>query len=491
MAWNGMNYNAPNGDPSSIDVTGSPTLNSEQLRTFKYLKKALVTARQEQYFMPLATVEDMPKHFGKTIKVYEYIPLLDDRNINDQGLDASGAAIDIDYILHVPVDTWAEDSAGEATTKAAEINAVAGTSGLSATVDVDTVTIIVGGLTNGTVDFSDDQANAEAAALAIGHGASVTNTLGGNLYGSSKDIGTISGKIPVLREEGGRVNRVGFSRIVREGSIQKFGAFYEFTKETLDFDTDEELKDHLSTELMNGAVQITEAQLQMDLLAGAGVHYFAGAATSMDDMKISSSTPLAGDIVTYEDFGRLEQILTDNRTPTQTKIITGSRKIDTRVIKGGRIAYVGSEVVPLLKTMKDPFGNQAFIGAQHYADATTLLNGEIGAIDGFRFVQVPEMLHWASAGADSSGDDFGYRDEGGRWNVYPILVVGGDSFSTIGFQTNGKSVNFNVITKMPGSETAGYHDPYGETGFSSIKWWYGHLIKRPERIAVLYTLAPV
>jgi N4-gp56 family major capsid protein len=89
----------------------------------------------------------MPKNYGKTIKVYEYVPLLDDRNVNDQGIDASGATI----------------------------------------------------------------AN-------------------GNLYGSSKDVGSIVSKLPVLTENGGRVNRVGFTRLQREGSIFKFGFFTEFTR---------------------------------------------------------------------------------------------------------------------------------------------------------------------------------------------------------------------------------------------------------------------
>jgi hypothetical protein len=164
-------------------------------QTFFWLKKAIITSRKEQYFMPLASVTNMPKNYGKTIKVYEYVPLLDDRNVNDQGIDASGATI----------------------------------------------------------------AN-------------------GNLYGSSKDIGTITSKLPVLTENGGRVNRVGFTRLEREGSIQKFGFFTEFTQESLDFDSDDELMDHLSTELMNGAVQLTEAVLQKDLLAAAGVVVYAGAA---------------------------------------------------------------------------------------------------------------------------------------------------------------------------------------------------------------------
>ncbi|MFP3556416.1 N4-gp56 family major capsid protein [Paraburkholderia sp. SIMBA_049] len=411
-----LNYNAPNVDgtgvKSSIDGAGS-----NQMTTFFWLKKAIITARKLQFFMPLANVTNMPKNYGKTIKVYEYVPLLDDRNVNSQGIDATGATI----------------------------------------------------------------AN-------------------GNLYGSSKDIGTITSKLPTLTENGGRVNRVGFTRLQREGSIHKFGFFHEWTQESMDFDSDDGLMDYLSTELMNGAVQMTEAALQADLLAAAGVVLFAGAATA-DDEITGEDTPANGaipeippSIVSYKNLMRLDQILTDNRTPTHTTIITGSRLQDTQVIGATRVLYVGSELVPMLKAMKDLFNNKAFIEIQHYADAGTVLNGEIGAIDKFRIIQVPEMLHWAGAGA-AVGTNPGYRSsmKGGteHYDVFPMICIGEDSFTTIGFQTDGKTVKFSVLTKMPGQATATKDDPYGETGFSSIKWYYGILIKRPERIGLVKTVAPV
>lgn len=408
-----LNYNAPaDGTKSSIDGTGS-----DQMLTFFYLKKAIITARKDQFFTPLANVTNMPKNYGKSIKVYEYVPLLDDRNINSQGLDAAGATI-----------------------------------------------------------------------------------AAGNLYGSSKDIGTITSKLPTLTENGGRVNRVGFTRLAREGTIHKFGFFTEFTQEALDFDSDAELMDHLSTELMNGAVQLTEAVLQKDLLASAGTILFSGAATS-DATITGEVTPAAGQVpelpasvVSYANLMRLDQILTDNRTPTSTTIITGSRLQDTKVIGATRVLYVGSELVPMLKGMKDLFNLKAFIEIQHYADAGTVLNGEIGSIDKFRIIQVPEMLHWAGAGKTVVTNP-GYRHTtvGGadHYDVFPMLCIGDDSFTTIGFQTDGKSVKFSVLTKMPGNDTADRFDPYGETGFSSIKWYYGILIKRPERIGLIKTVAPV
>lgn len=406
-----LNYNSPiDGQKSTIDGAGS-----DQMHTFFWLKKSIIQSRKEQYFMPLASVTNMPKHFGKTIKVFDYVPLLDDLNVNDQGIDANGVAI----------------------------------------------------------------AN-------------------GNLYGSSRDIGTITSKLPTLSENGGRVNRVGWTRLTREGSIHKFGFFTEFTQESMDFDSDDMMMEHLSRELMTGAVQLTEAVLQRDLLAAAGVILFAGAAMDQDEITGEETTvgpvTVPASIVSYQDLMRLDQILTDNRTPKQTTVITGSRNIDTRVIPAGRVMFVGSELVPMLKGMKDLFNNKAFIEVQHYSDAGTILNGEIGTIDNFRIVQVPEMLHWAGAGAVVDTNP-GYRSTtvGGddRYDVFPMLVVGDDSFTTIGFQTDGKTVKFSVMTKMPGKETMDRNDPYGETGLSSIKWYYGILIKRPERIGLVQTVAPV
>lgn len=394
-------YNDPaGGAPSSIEGAGSG-----QMNTFFWQRKALIEAQKEMYFTPLADVTSMPKHMGKKIKVYHYIPLLDDRNVNDQGIDASGATI-----------------------------------------------------------------------------------VNGNLYGSSKDIGLIDGKLPVLSETGGRVNRVGFTRLEIEGSIHKMGMFHEFTQESLDFDSDEELYSHLSRELVTGATQLSEAVLQKELLAAVGVVVYPGVATAQNEI-----TGEGADIseVTYKDLMRLSRILNDNRTPKQTKVITGSRMVDTKTISAGRVLYIGSELEMTVKSMTDLFGNPAFIPVQKYAQAGTTLNGEIGSVDEFRIVVVPEMLHWAGAGAAETAANPGYLATNDKYDVFPMLVVGDGAFTTIGFQTGGKSMKFKILTKMPGKETADRTDPYGETGFSSIKWWYGQLTLRAERLGLIPTVARV
>ena len=400
-----IRYNDPAGGVKSDVDKGT---SGRQINTEFWHKKSLIEAAKETYFGALADTTNMPKNFGKKISMYHYLPILDDRNVNDQGIDAAGAT----YV-------------------------------------------------------------------------------GGNLYGSSKDVGVIAGKIPLLGETGGRANRVGTSRKVIEGTMQKIGFFTEFSRDALDFDTDNELYGHLSREMIMAANEMNEDLIQMDLLNGAGVVRYAGVATQ--------NTAITGEganvsEVTYDDLQRLSIDLANNRTPKKTKVIVGSRMVDTRVVNSGYYMYVGSELVPTLTRMTDHHGNPAFVGVEHYAhagvDGVNSINGEIGKVGDFRIIQVPEMQYWAGAGATATAANAGYMVTGNKYNVYPLLTVGDQSFTTIGFQTDGKSTKFKIKYSNPGDDISySAQDPYGEVGFISIMFWYGSLIMRPERIGLLKTVA--
>jgi N4-gp56 family major capsid protein len=382
-------YNDPAG--------GTPSNVGPQLNDFFYQKQALIEAKREQFFLPLADVTAMPKHFGKKIKRFHYIPLLDDANINDQGLDAAGATL-----------------------------------------------------------------------------------VAGNLYGSSKDIGSIPGKLPTLTENGGRVNRVGFKRKEIEGSIEKLGFFDEYTQESMDFDSDADLMQHINREMVFGASEITEDMLQIDLVTNAGVVRYPGGASSIGTVDATA--------VTYRDLLRLSIDLDNNRTPKHTKVSTGTRMVDTKTIPSARVMYIGTELQTAMEEMVDLHGERAFIPVQQYAAGGTVLNGEIGTIGYFRIVVVPEMLNWTGAGGDATGNET-HHITTDKFDVFPMLVVGDGSFTTIGFQTDGKTVKFKIYHKKPGEENADRADPYGETGFMSVKWYYGFMLLRGERLALHYSTA--
>jgi len=505
-------YNDPAG--------GTPSSIGSQIRIDHFIKRALIEAKKDTYFGALADTTAMPKNMGKKIKRFHYVPLLDDANINDQGLDAAGVVGEFECILVVsksdgtiPYMGTLSKSGTTIVGNKVYITGRAATAALASDKVRDAIVIWAAqtaaaggpGLTPVGADndakFAMLVTTGAGSAYALGYrfadknGTTVATapaldtsyvSAAGNLYGSSKDIGSITGKFPTLTENGGRVNRVGFTRVELEGSLEKYGFFSEYTQESLDFDSDAELEMHVNREMIYGANEITEDLLQLDLLNAAGVVLFSGTATS-DATMTGAGTATE---VTYGDLARLSVELDNNRCPKTTKVISGSRMVDTRVIRGGRVMFIGSELTETVERMVDYFNNQAFIGVQHYADAGTVLNGEIGSVGPFRIVVVPEMMHWASVGA-SEGTNLGYRATGGKYDVFPMLVVGDGSFTTIGFQTSGNNVKFVIKHAKPGSPESYANDPYGETGFMSIKWYYGFMALRPERIGLIKTVARI
>lgn len=437
-------------DPSSI---------GDQIRLDHYYKKALIAIRDNLIFGQLADVRAMPKNMGKTIKQFKYIPILDDANVNDQGIDAAGAAIVApaggNWMLKSP-DTIATDG-----------------------------TRTPGAI--GTTGYATKKA-AETAAT----GGQLAVQVSGNLYGSSNDVGYISAKLPALTEHGGRVNRIGFTRVVIQGTLVKRGFFSEYTQESMDFDTDSELMSHIVTESLVAANEIVEDSLQIDLINAAGVVRWPGAATSL--ATVDGTVTAAGDVpangvITYDSLLKFSIQLDDNKAPKQSKIITGSRNIDTRTVPAARYLYAGSELIPMFEKMTDYHNQPAFKGVEQYGAAATVAMGEIGAVGHFRIIIADRMLAEHGMGAASTDNKNGYRTTGGHFDVFPLLFVGSGSFATIGWQTNGKTVKFTIIHKKPGYETATAHDPYGEKGHYAIKWYYGFMALRPEWIGLMWTVA--
>ena len=434
-----------------------------QINPVWFWKKALIEIVKEQYFGQLADVRSMPKHMGKTIKQHHYLPLLDDRNVSDQGIDAAGVVTQF--------NKWHVFSGG--------------------------AMVADGTIAGNAAGFATEALAVAAITDAVNQ--SVSKGTGG-LYGSSKDVGVITQRLPALSESGGRVNRVGFTRTTIEATLNKFGFFDEYTQESVDFDTDAELMQHISTESMRGASEITEDMLQIDLINNAGNTWFTGDATAIDEINTAGNATVTANledsILTYDDLVRVSIELDNNRCPKHTKLIAGSRMIDTKTVNAARYIYCGSVLLPTLKAMVDYHGNPAFQSVEKYASAGNVAFGEVGAVDNLRVIVVNEMVEFNDAGADIStiaGDEdlavSGTMEAGpeGNANVYPLLVVGSGSFTTVGFQTDGKSMKFKITHKAPGREMADRNDPYGEIGFYSIKWYYAFMPLRPEWITTIYT----
>jgi len=469
-----QSYNNPTG--------GVPSSVGSQVRTDFYQKKALIEARKKEFFGQLAESTALPKHFGKEIVRYHWLPILHDANINDQGIDASG----VSTLNEVTIEILAPDLTATGNGWVTRYAVGNGTTAALALTDAKVKAVDI---FKELGVFVTSYAATKTALLALTPAWVITENTAvsgaGNLYGTSKDVGYIAQRFPSLTESGGLVNQVGSKRITLRGTIHKYGFYDSYTQESLDFDTDSELLMHINREMINASYEMMEDLLQIDLLNSAGVVKYAGTATSKATL---SGETGAVDLVTYDDLMKLEVDLDVNRCPKDTKVFTGTRKIDNKTIDGARYMYIGTELVPMFKRMTDPFGNAAFVYARQYAAGTTLAVGEIGSVGGFRLIVVPEMMHFAGAGGTVT-NNAGYRQSNGKYDVYPLLVVGSESFTTISFKADGNGSKFKIKHSKPGSPESYANDRFGETGFMSIKWYYGFMVLRPERLALLLTVA--
>lgn len=483
------------------DGTNS-SIGTPQYSDFFYQRKALVEARKTEFFGQLSSVIDMPKHHGKTIKRYHYLPLLSDANINDQGIDANGLTVNYKstMIFQAP-DTIAAGNGDNLVYVIGEGNSAANAI-TAAKVEGNVVGAFARlgyGLT-----WTTNYATTVTALIAAGWKVSddandtIANTVykvpvfdGGNFYGSSKDVGLMTAKLPLLSETGGRVNRVGFKRVNLEGSMEELGFFDEYTKDSMQFDSDPEMHMHVNRSMLDGAFEMSEAALQMDLLNSPGVIRYGGVATKVSELTGEGANI---SIPEFEDFMKINIDLDNNRTPKDTTLISGTRLTDTKTIQGARFMYIGSELITTVKKMKsiDPTSaaGSGFTSIEKYAAGAKLAIGEIGSIDATRIIVVPEMAHWAGAGGAVTTNP-GYRETGGNYDVFPMLIVGKESFTTIGFQTNKGKTKFNIKHMKPGQGNSySTADPFGKKGFMSISWWYGFMPLRTERIAIIKCVAP-
>ena len=400
-------------------------------------KVAVKEARKKRVFSQLGDKLVQPKNYGDTLVKYHELPIIHKLNINDQAIDANGVRL-------VKNKWYAYDSAGAMT-----------------------------GDANG-------YATKELAKTAAGVTGSIKSG-NGNLYGGDTDFAVIKGSFPSLNEEGGKVNAVGMKRLVLEAKVTEFGFHVPFTKKMLDMDTETGLLARISREVGEAQGEIREKQIAAGLLSASEINrVLSGSASTIAEMG-------AADKVSFTDIRGMEQSLKLARSPKQTKMIDGSTKIGTVVIGAGYAAYVGQELLPVLEDMVHA-GINVWKPVESYAAAGTIMEDEIGKVSSTRFIEVEDMIKYGGAGA-SSTDGVNDTDvenmyvTGGKYDVFPILYVGSDSFGTIGFDGDVARVN----TVMPTADA--HNDPYGKKGVVAISWFHGILIYRNERIRQILTTA--
>ena len=246
-------------------------------------------------------------------------------------------------------------------------------------------------------------------------------------------------------------------------------------------DTEKGLLKKYTREIGYAYGTLREAQVRNGLIAQSEQHrLYAGTATSLDTMDETCTVDL-------KLLRILDKALKDVKCPYTTKVLKGSPNYATIPIGRARYIYIGNELSPILEDLEH-MGRSMWVPYEDYAYGKDLAQGEKGRIYNFRFIEVNEMPSYQGQGAEATDDNYysSIGDDGKeRYDVFPMLFVGPDSFATIAFDANSAKVKTAMPKIIPGV------DNYGKLGVVSISWYFGLMVYREERIRQLLTVSRV
>lgn len=436
--------------------------------TPEFVSKAIVEQPGRQVvFLDRGNRDNQPENHGDTFTMEIRYPVLHKDNMIDGGIDANGSLY-LGNVWYVYTKAGAFDSSYSA----------------------DDYMI------NGAMEYPAAVAAAKAAAearvTAIADSATMKSGAGSIKNGNGSYLVERDALTPIP-ETGGQMNEVGGSSKLVSAKIFSHGANTKYTVKSVKLDSRMKMIGRKIQDLGRFRKEAQESQARASVIGASEVNRLLSSDTAVAIGELDG-----GDVLTYETFEAWEQDIQNAEIPLQTTIISGSTKVDTKVIDGAYIVYIAKELVPTLRKIKGPDGTAVWIPAAQYKYGSTKedfdgLKGEVGSLEGlpFRFVVIQDMPTYKGQGEEVGGiGDAGsataqaaaYKTNG-RYDVFPLVVVGDDCYTTLSYGWgNVKAHHVKPVADL-------YNDIYATKGGIVTQWSYGFLCYRPERIRQLACVA--
>ena len=428
----------------------------------KVLKAVIEYPKKKRPFSQLANVFAMSKNHGDTVTQEVRHGMMAQTNVLDGGIDANTATMAIGKIIN---------SDG-------------------------TIFLVNDYLKKAAGDW--DAAVALAKAAAVDGGKTVATYQPNGLINGKSSIAAYKGAILPLPEEGGVLNGFMSKSTLVSATLSWHMIHTKYTQRSADLDSRVGMVARHIADLGDVLLEAKEGQLQASIQATAALNSMP---STSNPLHIATSDIDGMDVLTYAALEQFALELQDADVPMDTEVIKGVDVQDTLTVSDAYIMYVNRATLPTLTRMKGADETTiAWMDKKHYAAGTTLIEGEVGSVDGlpFRFVVVDNLQVDVAAGELLRTDDAATVDDaanaataasahstvdavdGGRYyDVYSALVIGADSFSVTGFGYNSTK----AVHVAPKRDV--HVDLTGSVGAVVADWSYAFLAYRPERIAKL------
>lgn len=461
----------------------------------EFVSKAIVEMpRRKVFFSKHNNFESMMENHGDTLTKVVHIPMLHRDNLSDANIDASTASL-MKNIYKVI------DDATGVVTATFDAETYVGNTEIKAAYALETPALIAAAV---EAEYTDARALAKAAAESDASGGETVFSTPGAILGGSSSYGLLAGDMVPLPEEGGVVNLLNATNKLYSAKVTKHGIGMKYTVTSIKQGSlVRTIAKHIA-DVSRAVGEIKELQSMISVVSAS-----ASNAIIASDTHVTRATITAGDLVDFDTFTALEQELQLHDCPMDTTLLSGTTNVDTRVVDDTFIMYISREMVPAVRKVIGPDDKIAFLALAKYKAGLDRkpLQGELGVIGAFTLCVDPDLATYRGAGAVTTAysddaaaiaDGFASKIVGDKailnrhsttnatgtyFDVFPMVVVGDDSFVETGFSYD--TVKARHI--MPKADV--YNDMHAEVGGVSAKWSYGFLPYRPERLRCIETTA--
>lgn len=131
---------------------------------------------------------------------------------------------------------------------------------------------------------------------------------------------------------------------------------------------------------------------------------------------------------------------------------------------------------------QDVYDLPKFKDAVDYAQGEARIPGEVGAVEGIRFVSSPDLPSVLDSGA--AVGSLGLQSNlGANIDVYQVVIAGADAWGQVQMKNASGVSGTGVNVMLPGEIDK--NDPAGQRGYVTAKNWFNALVTNPNWVAVL------
>lgn len=240
-------------------------------------------------------------------------------------------------------------------------------------------------------------------------------------------------------------------------TLSQYGDFVEITDKVMDMAEDPVLKD--ATALCGEQAAETIENILWGVLRGGTSVYM----TNGDTVRTNIDTALTGS-AGQTILRNVVRSLKSQRAKMVTKMLSGSPNYNTQPLAAAFLAFGHTDMETDLRGLTN------FVPVEQYGQQTQALPYEVGKCESVRFILSPALVPFYDAGELSATATTMKNSGGTRIDVYPLVVVGMDSFATVALR------GANAMTPMvlnPGVPRGG--DPLGQRGTVGWKTYFAGL----------------